>query len=172
MGEIAREGLWYRRLCDSVGKSSVGVGPVGWHEDQSFWVSSPNDLEPTAEEHDRFYDALYDVVESAWNNADRGTLDHSDAPYVVGNFYHVRSETLVFGIEQTKPYFDTVLEVIDAIRLFLRDANHRQWRVGYFHGDASILIYPQAIFVGEDRFETAEDARTSMVRWYDYMEQL
>jgi hypothetical protein len=159
---------YYRELFEAYGdRLSVGTVPVG--ADIGSWISSKTEARPTADEYQRFYD---DLSKSLRAHADRRLpgVDFLKVAYLGGDFLGDRTEELLFEPKVYLHHIEVFIEVLDLIQAYLQAPEHRQYRLAYFSPSASLLVYPDAVFVGPRRFARGADAREALLAWLRQMD--
>jgi hypothetical protein len=160
-------GAWYRGLVQIHGERLI-IGTAPASADDGYWISSKSESEPTAEEYNRFYDGLSTRLRALAELRLPG-VDSLKVAYLGGDFYGTRTEELLFDPEVYLAHLGAFIEVIDLVQSYLQAPEHRQYRLGYFAPSSSLVIYPDALFVGPRRFARAEEARAALAVWLDGM---
>ncbi|MCE9580177.1 MAG: hypothetical protein K8W52_44080 [Deltaproteobacteria bacterium] len=142
-----KEGTWYRDLVRVHGKENVLVGVRPHRVPRYVWLRSTDELEPTSEEHQDFYDSVGALID-AFRVLHLPAGNLIIGPALVGDFFLSREEKLFFSAELLLDAPATLTALVDEIQSLLA-ARHPAWRVGYFAPRRSLLIYPDAVFLGD-----------------------
>jgi hypothetical protein len=130
------------------------VGELAISADETYWVSSEAEDEPSNDEHDRVYRALTAVCD-AFSSRRLADAPRLSGAHIVGDFWGNRSECLVIDpglvLESRAP----LPELLGDLQRCLQQPGHAGWRVGYFEGDDSLVVYAGSIFLGAERFDDA-----------------
>lgn len=154
---------WYRDLLNVHGSAGVKVGSIPYDE-KTYWLSSAAEDEASLEEHETFSTKLAGLLEGL-RQQEMADLQPLEAPTVVGDFFGQRTEFLDIypkAFEGREGLFVRVLEIVQA---HLRSPGCSRWRVGYFAETDPLVVYPDAIFVGDERFEQPSDLGPMVKVW-------
>jgi hypothetical protein len=144
---------WYRSLCRAHGQDKIAVGAVPEMEHHSYWVSSPDDPEPTSAEHKAFYNGLDGIIRPFGKDKFPNAPRELTRPYIVGDFFGMWSEMLVMNARLFKGHAELLMELLTLIQAYLRKPENRRWRVGYFAGPDSLVVFPEAVVIRQRVFD-------------------
>lgn len=154
-------GAWYRSLSRSGAPVMVGeVPPADGH-----WMSAPDEVEPTGEEHRAFSEGLAARVEGLLEESGLEATGRPGAAYVRGDFFGAREEELYAYGERFAGRPGVLVEVVRAAQAYLRE--HPRWRVILPLGEgtaAAMVVYPARIFHGPRQLD--DEALAEVVARY------
>jgi len=142
----------------------VGTVPVG--ADIGVWISSTSEAKPTSAEFQQFYEGLSKPLRELGRQR-LPNVDFLKIAYLGGDFLGDRTEVLLFDAAVYAGHVELFIEVLELVQRYLQAPEHRQYRLAYFSPSASLLIYPDAVFVGPRRFARPGDAREALVAWLE-----
>lgn len=130
-------------------------GTVGAPRATVFWLSSTAEEQPTQAEHSAFYKTV-DAEIAAFRSTRLPDGGRLQGPALVGDYLITRSETLFFGADLFVGKAQVLADLTSCIQRCLQREAFQQWRVGCFAKTSSLVNYPDAVFLGDQRAATAD----------------
>jgi hypothetical protein len=155
---------WYKHLCEIHGPDGIAVGSVPQMDHHTYWVSSPEDPEPTAAQHQAFCEGLEEMFEGFGHEKLNHVRDRMDWPSIVGDYFMMWSETLILTPKVFKGRLEVLTDLLSRIQAFLQQPENRRWRVGYFAGADSLVVFPDKIVIRE-AILPLRDAASPLKSW-------
>lgn len=158
------ESDWYEFLVALHGREHVGIGSIAHTAQHVYWLSARSDPRATEEEHQRFYSEGERMI-AEFHKTEVPFLSGLEIPSLLGDFFGERTELLNVKATSFKTQTSKLCTLLSRIREFLQSPENRLWRVGCFDPLGSLIVYPDCIFVGEHRHDSAARIETELEQW-------
>jgi hypothetical protein len=156
---------WYGYLRAMHGEEHIAVGPVPELAHHRYWISSTDEEEPTNEEHRAFYEGARSVVRVCLEGH-QWEGPALQRPYIVGDFFGCRTEMLAFDPRILVGKAAVLRDLLLRLQAYVQKPENRRWRIGFFDGEDSVVVFPDRILVGPLAV-SAGDLLAALTRWLD-----
>ena len=155
------ESDWYREQVEHHGRDNVLIGSVPFTPGR-MWMSTRTEDAASAPEYIPFGEGLHARLEEEIYPRLQGT-DPPFAPWIGGEVRDARELWLSFDPSYMSEHLDVLVDTLALIQDYLSTGTNRLYRI--IESNGSLVIYPDAIFLGEERFDTASQLADRLPAW-------